>query len=611
MQGLNLSLADRSLSRCKFVSNPTNTRESNQAKREDRVPQTQRTPPNVPKQPMESREPIHQSSSVVDFNPIHPQNLRYTYDRNGNLITDTLGTERTTYTYNGADRMTGVRTTTPRILANQYPDQATSAAYHYDALGRRVQEDYLRTQTSPNTGGGTTERIDQGSQITFYDALGFNPIARSDYRGQTRRTIEADGTVSSRTRSFGDPSPKEVLTYAGNELVLHTGLSIYQEDARTLVGFQDATYLHQDPLGSTILTSGTSGEDRRHVHYDAFGQVLSRNAAISTPGHLYNGKPRDPMTGLVNYGFRDYDPRQGRFTTVDPIRDGTNWYGYVNGDPMNRIDFLGLWDIHGDGTATAEPGDTLSGLARQVSGNAANYTLITGYHGAPERMPVGQTVDYTAMTTSIPTNAYIVENSGITAQDVRDQIMTATKIFNSQGVPVTFATNVQSITATSSSGANLLAITVGDEAHNRALMVATGSGVSTATGVQVPLVDPTGRTINLTYTRRLEQIDSAKTTRRISGFGLYNVTTAIISNSMNRSTTAHELGHIFKVDHREIIPGVVESPSGNLMGYDRYDNRLTPAQVRSMNTYINTMPHALPPGSGSGNPDAADDQKQF
>ena len=77
---------------------------------------------------------------------------------------------------------------------------------------------------------------------------------------------------------------------------------------------------HIHGIAGTILTSGTSGEDRRTVHYDAFGQVMSRNATIDTPAHLYNGKPRDPMTGLVNYGFRDYDPRQGRFTTVDPIR---------------------------------------------------------------------------------------------------------------------------------------------------------------------------------------------------------------------------------------------------------------------------------------------------
>ena len=99
---------------------------------------------------------------------------------------------------------------------------------------------------------------------------------------------------------------------------------------------------HIHVIVGTILTSSKSGEDRKHVHYDAFGQVLSPNASIATPGHTYNGKPRDPMTGLVNYGFRDYDPRQGRFTTVDPIRDGTNWYGYVTNDPLNLIDRYGL-----------------------------------------------------------------------------------------------------------------------------------------------------------------------------------------------------------------------------------------------------------------------------
>ena len=197
----------------------------------------------------------HRRSSVVNSNSIHPQN--------GQGHTETC-------TYDAANRMTGVSTTTSTPLANRYPDQATSAAYHYDALGRRVQEDYRRTQTTLGSGGATTERIDQGSRITFYDALGFNPIARSDYRGQIRSTIEADGTVRSRTRSFGDPSPKEVLTYAGNELVLHTGLSIYQEDARTLVGFQDVTYLHQDQLGSTI-------------HLCARNPASSRIARASSP----------------------------------------------------------------------------------------------------------------------------------------------------------------------------------------------------------------------------------------------------------------------------------------------------------------------------------------
>jgi uncharacterized protein RhaS with RHS repeats len=49
------------------------------------------------------------------------------------------------------------------------------------------------------------------------------------------------------------------------------------------------------------------------------------------------------ITGF--YGYRDYSPALARFTTVDPIRDGTNWFAYVNNDPVNYIDLWGLADI--------------------------------------------------------------------------------------------------------------------------------------------------------------------------------------------------------------------------------------------------------------------------
>ncbi|MDR2409196.1 MAG: hypothetical protein LBE13_13930 [Bacteroidales bacterium] len=47
-------------------------------------------------------------------------------------------------------------------------------------------------------------------------------------------------------------------------------------------------------------------------------------------------------TGLYNYSYRDYKPEAARFTTVDPVRDGANWFAYVNNDPVNWIDLLGL-----------------------------------------------------------------------------------------------------------------------------------------------------------------------------------------------------------------------------------------------------------------------------
>ncbi|MCL2094207.1 MAG: peptidoglycan DD-metalloendopeptidase family protein [Treponema sp.] len=56
----------------------------------------------------------------------------------------------------------------------------------------------------------------------------------------------------------------------------------------------------------------------------------------------YMSKPYESVTGLYNYGFRDYRPQQARFTTPDPIRDGNNWFAYVNNDPVNYVDWWGL-----------------------------------------------------------------------------------------------------------------------------------------------------------------------------------------------------------------------------------------------------------------------------
>jgi hypothetical protein len=48
------------------------------------------------------------------------------------------------------------------------------------------------------------------------------------------------------------------------------------------------------------------------------------------------------VTGLYDYGYRDYMPAAARFTTEDPVRDGANWFAYVNNDPVNWIDPWGL-----------------------------------------------------------------------------------------------------------------------------------------------------------------------------------------------------------------------------------------------------------------------------
>ena len=77
--------------------------------------------------------------------------------------------------------------------------------------------------------------------------------------------------------------------------------------------------------------------------YDAFGTLVEGDLS-GTKDYGYLGKQHDPTANLYNYGYRDYSPSQARFTTVDPIRDGTNWFSYCNGDPVNFVDLWGLFD---------------------------------------------------------------------------------------------------------------------------------------------------------------------------------------------------------------------------------------------------------------------------
>jgi RHS repeat-associated protein len=96
----------------------------------------------------------------------------------------------------------------------------------------------------------------------------------------------------------------------------------------------------------------------------------------------YTGKPYDSRTGLYNYGYRDYEPGTARFTTVDPVRDGSNWFAYVNNDPVNWVDPWGL-----DSALLTEKGGVFgaghSAHAVQNYDNSGNVTGWTVYEVRP------------------------------------------------------------------------------------------------------------------------------------------------------------------------------------------------------------------------------------
>ena len=145
-----------------------------------------------------------------------------------------------------------------------------------------------------------------------------------------------------------------------------------------------------------IRTSNIHSGEFGAISYDIFGSPYQKSGSFLATDSLdfgYLGKPYNADTELYDYGFRDYFPATARFTTVDPIRDGRNWFCYVVNDPVNYVDLWGLcgsdgnhWIDNGDGTFTALEGATLWGLY------GADWQEKSGFEGDPTTLQVGDTV---------------------------------------------------------------------------------------------------------------------------------------------------------------------------------------------------------------------------
>jgi len=112
---------------------------------------------------------------------------------------------------------------------------------------------------------------------------------------------------------------------------------------------------HFDALGSTRALTDPAGAVTDRYAYDAWGNLDStgtwHHSTLGTTDNPYQYVGRygyythyqEPSFGLMQLGVRFYDSETGRFTQRDPVQDGMNWYGYVGGNPLGRIDPGGMW----------------------------------------------------------------------------------------------------------------------------------------------------------------------------------------------------------------------------------------------------------------------------
>lgn len=266
---------------------------------------------------------------------------------------------------------------------------AKTRTYEYDGRGqlRRVKEgatvveeyvyDADGNRTSAKTGGGAAQAAtyDGGGQlktrggVTYeFDADGFMTKRGGDtftwsrdgqllsatvggktvtyvYDALGRRTARtADGKTQSYL--YGDPAqPFRVTAWKDDDGTL-TRVSYDDHDAMFALRRGDATYyVGSDQVGSPRVVVDKDGTVVKRIAYDAFGQsTVEAGASFSLPIGFAGGV-EDPLTKLVRFGMRDYEPASGRFVFRDPsyfAGSPDNLFAYAGSNPIQNRDPSGL-----------------------------------------------------------------------------------------------------------------------------------------------------------------------------------------------------------------------------------------------------------------------------
>ena len=101
-------------------------------------------------------------------------------------------------------------------------------------------------------------------------------------------------------------------------------------------------FYHKDRIGSVKATTDSSGNSNFQSDYYPFGTGFSQRGEQELG---FIGKEED-RTGLDYLGARYYDPEQGRFTQVDPVRGEESPYIYSRNNPLTFVDLNGKEPAH-------------------------------------------------------------------------------------------------------------------------------------------------------------------------------------------------------------------------------------------------------------------------
>lgn len=239
---------------------------------------------------------------------------RYTYDPNGNRTEQETPGGVASATFDVADRLLALGQVTREVDRDGCLNRRGNLTFVHGARG-----ELLRVMN------------DDTSEVQYtYDGLG-RLVARTDSRGTAQYVHHH---LAPFPQLLASRSPTGVVTeyFFDNEGNLFALL-------RGGVWF----YVACDEVGSPRVVVDADGHAVKTIERDAFGVVLADSDPSFELCIGFAGGLVDPLTGLVRFGLRDYEPGAGRWTTPDPIgfAGGSNLYRYCWNNPVSLRDPAG------------------------------------------------------------------------------------------------------------------------------------------------------------------------------------------------------------------------------------------------------------------------------
>lgn len=295
----------------------------------------------------------------------------YAYDPASLLLSTTVPAHpawNATYLHDPASRLAEA------AFPNQTP--ALTYDYRYDFNGNRTTRSYAGTQDTLTTplasnrllafaaaGGPAAPRSLDAAGNLVDDGAGSTYAYGPD--GRLEQADTPDGSESLTYGFAGRLRRRQIFTG------LHPGTVFYAYDTRgrrlgayTPQGTPLEEYAYLDDRLVALIRNGTvypiltdpNGAVRQVLDpatgsplwtweaHEPFGDTPPQEVNGFTFDARFPGQWHDDVTGLAFNGYRDYDPRVGRYIEPDPsgLAAGPNPYAYVDNEPLGRTDPEGL-----------------------------------------------------------------------------------------------------------------------------------------------------------------------------------------------------------------------------------------------------------------------------